>query len=495
VRPGPPLLAATTIVVGTALAAHPAQASGSLEVTGAATAANGYAARVFARGAEATYYNPALLPEAAAATSVGFFVLASHESVLLAPRPPGVDVPAAVYNAQLRNPDGTTTRLVNRPLATADIPVSRADTDETEARGYLSLGLVRPLLDDKLVLGFYGVLPLTTFQAQQAFFADEREQFFGNRLRFELLGDRLVQSSFALALASRPARWLSLGAGVDITFGTVARAAVHVPDAGDQREILLNPDVEVTSSFAPYLAVLGAPSRSLRVTTTLHLPVSADTDGENRVRFWNYAYPEGEDSVRQVFAQSLAYEPLRIGMGARWTVRESSDAGPGLDVGVQAVIAHWSSYLDRHAEEPPTPFDNTVSPTLGAALDWSGRRLAVDLAFSPSPVPPQDGRTNYVDGHRIGADVAFESPFDLFGKRMRACLRGFAQVFLTREETKRDDARHPVVDELPDGATDIVTDEPIEAARGLQTNNPGYPGYTSSAWIVGGGLSIEIPDR
>lgn len=483
------------IAVAVGCVAGPARASGSLEVTGAATASNGYSARVFARGAEATYYNPALLPEARAATSAGIFVLCSHEAVSLAPRPAGVDVPPEVYNAQLRNPDGTTTRLVNRPLATADIPVSRGNTDETEATGYVSLGVVRQLLDDKLVLGFYGVLPLTTFQRQQGFFADEREQFFQNRLRFELLGDRLVQSSFAVALASRPVSWLSLGAGVDITIGTVARAAVHVPDAGDQREILLNPDIEVTSSFAPYFAVLGAPTKSLRVTTTVHLPVSSATDGENRIRFWNYAYPDGEDSVRQVFAQSLAYEPLRIGVGARWTVRDGAAGGPGLDIGLQAVMARWSTYQDRHAETPLTPFENTVSPTLGAALDFSGRRLSADIGLTPSPVPDQDGRTNYVDGSRISADVAFETPFDFLGRRLRAAVRGYAQVFLERSEVKRGDARHPVVDELPDGATDIVTDAPIAAAQGLQTNNPGYPGYTSSAWILGGGLSIEIPDR
>ena len=193
-RRGARLVTAGVIGLSAAMLTVPARASGSLEITGASTATNGYAARVFARGAEATYYNPALLPEASAATTLGFAVLVTHESVLLAPRPAGVDVPQEVYSAQLRNADGTTSRLVNRPLATADLPVRHGNTDETEPTAYVSLGVVRPLLDDKLVLGFYGVLPLDAFQQQQGFFADEREQFFQNRLRFELLGDRLVLS-------------------------------------------------------------------------------------------------------------------------------------------------------------------------------------------------------------------------------------------------------------------------------------------------------------
>lgn len=468
-------------------------ASGSLETTGAATAANGFAARVFSRGAEATYYDPALLADVHAVTTVGVFVLASHESVHLLPRPSGVDVPKAVYGAQLRNPDGSTSRLVDRPLATADLPAARADTDETEPAGYVSLGYVRPIFGKALVFGFYGVLPLTTFQRQHAFFADEREQFFSDRLRFELLGDRLVQSSFAVALGSRPVPWMSLGLGIDITIGTVARTAVHVPDAGDQRQILLNPDVEVTSTASPYFALATYPTRALTLSTTLHLPVSSDTDGENQVRFWNYTYPEGEDSVRQVFAQSLAYEPVRLGVGARWIVRAPSEQATGLELGAQAVVARWSTYVDRHAEQPADPFRNTVSPTLGAAVSMGARRLAADIGFSPSPVPPQQGRSNYVDGSRLSADLAYETPVTILGTRLTFCARAFGQLFLERSEVKRPDARHPVADELPDGVTDVVTDEPVAGAAGLQTNNPGYPGYTSTAWLVGGGLSVAVP--
>ena len=85
-------------------------------------------------------------------------------------------------------------------------------------------------------------------------------------------------------------------------------------------------------------------------------------------------------------------------------------------------------------------------------------------------------------------------PVSVFGAKLDATARAFGQLLLAREEVKRADASHPVLDEVPDGATDVVTDEPIAGATGLQTNNPGYPGYKSSGWVVGGGVSVAFPD-
>src|SRR5262249_30330093 len=97
------------------------QAAGSLEVTGSQTSANALAARIFARGAEAAYYNPALLPEAEPVTLVGVFTLVNHESIRLDARPAGVDVPSSVYRARIGGADGTTSRLRLRPLPTSDL--------------------------------------------------------------------------------------------------------------------------------------------------------------------------------------------------------------------------------------------------------------------------------------------------------------------------------------------------------------------------------------
>ena len=47
-----------------------------------------------------------------------------------------------------------------------------------------------------------------------------------------------------------------------------------------------------------------------------------------------------------------------------------------------------------------------------------------------------------------------------------------------------------VRDEVPDDA--VVIDQPLAGRSGLQTNNPGFPGFGSSGWILGGGVYLSI---
>ena len=54
------------------------------------------------------------------------------------------------------------------------------------------LGLVTPVLRERLVLGLFAMIPLGKFTTANAFYNDEREQFFSNSLHPELYGDRLT---------------------------------------------------------------------------------------------------------------------------------------------------------------------------------------------------------------------------------------------------------------------------------------------------------------
>ena len=47
-----------------------------------------------------------------------------------------------------------------------------------------------------------------------------------------------------------------------------------------------------------------------------------------------------------------------------------------------------------------------------------------------------------------------------------------------------------VVDEVPDDG--VVNGQPIPGRQGLQTNNPGWPGFGSEGWIVGGGVYLSV---
>ena len=47
-----------------------------------------------------------------------------------------------------------------------------------------------------------------------------------------------------------------------------------------------------------------------------------------------------------------------------------------------------------------------------------------------------------------------------------------------------------VVDELPDDSQ--VGGNPLAGAQGLQTNNPGWPGFGSEGVVLGGGLYLSV---
>ena len=87
-------------------------------------------------------------------------------------------------------------------LRMTDIEARSERTDISTFEPYITLGVVKPLLGKRLVVGFYALLPAAQVQQTDAFFSDEREQYFSNNLHFELGTDRLRLTAFALALAS-----------------------------------------------------------------------------------------------------------------------------------------------------------------------------------------------------------------------------------------------------------------------------------------------------
>jgi long-chain fatty acid transport protein len=485
-------LTAATLALAALFSARAAHATSTFEIAGAPVSSNPLAARVLGAGVASTYFNPALLPDSGSSTLVGVFVLSSQLDINLDPRPPGADVSSDIYKAQLGGPNGST-RLAVYPLPTADLPNPRSNTHVRDTTTYAILGLVWPLVSNHLVFGVYTQLPVHSFLEQRGFFVDEREQYFSNQLNFELLGDRTKISSFAVAFGGRVADWLSLGAGVDISIQNSARTDVYVPDAADQSHVLLNPDIRTETDFAPYFAIATRPIKRVTLTSTLHLPTSVDTTGENVLRFWNYKYPAGQNAVYQNYDFSQGSEPLRFGVGASLDGPKRPRGGRPWQIGVQAVWTRWSYYQDRHGARPLDPWSDTISPSVGGSFSVHHQRISGDLTYIPSPVPDQTGRTNYVDNARVGGDVSFETPLHVFGAHLDLGFHVQAQALIPRSVTKSASATHPVIDEFPDNATNIQNNQPIASAQGLQTNNPGYPGYESEGWLLGAGLSVRLP--
>jgi long-chain fatty acid transport protein len=464
-----------------------ANASSVLETVGAPGVGNGFTARTLSRGADVAYFNPALLPDVPSDLDFGFLVVRTWERVSLSPRPAGVDVPDSVYNADLSN--GATYQQL-WPQPTSKLLRRRENTIRDDVIPYAALGLVRPLAGKYLVFGFYALLPTNGFLHQDSFFADEREQYFGNQLHYELLGDRLKVTSLAFATGGRVYPWLSWGMGIDIGMATRTQMQIYVPDASDQRNILMNPDIETHIAMAPYVGLALRPWNRWLVTVTAHAPKSWDTSGDNRVRFWDYPYPAGQTAVTQSYVLTQGGEPMRLGLGVA-TSGDLQNVGTW-QLGAQGTLTRWSQYLDRHAERPPDAWNDTLSIGFGGSLDWASQRLFAEVGVAPSPVPDQTGRTNYVDNTRLGASTGVEIPFAFWGGSFALAVYVQGQIMPTRSVTKRSDAAHPVVDEVPDGAIDRLHALPLPGAAGLQTNNPGFPGYSSTGGIFGGGIVLRL---
>lgn len=466
-----------------------ALAAGLLETVGGASGPSALSSRSMAGGPQAAYFNPSLMLYQPAQTSVGFFMFAQRLDITLGERPASADIDGSIYDARQKNPDGSTGRLDRRPLPSDSLPQARGSANSNAEHYYATIGVISHLIENRLALGVYALVPLGDFQAQRPFYVDEREQYFSNSLHFERLSDRADANVFSFALAARPLDWLTLGAGVTMANDASANNAVFVPDAVDQTNSEMNSAISVKTRFVPHASVVAEPVDGLRLGATVHLAHSASTRGENALRIWNYPYPDGKDSEIQTFEYLHGFQPLRIGASAAYVHNLGEDNR--LEVALSGLWAEWSDYRDRHAERPVDVWSNTVTTALGLALHTAAQQLTMDITYEPSPVPDQRGRSNYVDNARLGGALSWSMPFTLGGLGFEGGINIQGHRLMHREVTKSPDVENPVIDEFPE-SVDIQTDAEIESSKGLQTNNPGYPGFSSEGWLAGGGVFLKM---
>jgi len=442
-----------------------------------------------ATGGEAAYFAPSLLPHLEEGMTFGIFVLAPSLDIALSKRQSSMDISENIYKAWTRGTNGSA-----QPLATRPLPTSLLNDRTTESGGalgsYLSVGLVKHFVPKYLSLGMLMALPLGTFQQQTARFADEREQYFSNGLSYELYGDRLNMMTISGGLGGQVTDWLSWGAGFTLGLSTSTINPVYVPNAANQREILITSDTSVNTSMAPHFSLTVNPSKNVLISATIHTVAKTETTGTNRLKFWTYDYPEGEDVVVQKFRFVNGWEPVTIGTGSRVTF--PFDSGDTLMVAADLRWRAWSGYTDRVGGRPTDTWNDTFNASLGLRYQSGDLAVSLDAAWTPSPIPRQTGRENYIDNDRIGMAAGIEADFELLGVKLRGGLGIQLHRLLPQSVVKRTDGPNAVVDEFPDDAFDILSGESFPEAAGLQTNNPGYPGFSSSGWLLGAGLSLKV---
>ncbi|NMB75532.1 MAG: hypothetical protein GYA21_10440 [Myxococcales bacterium] len=470
------------------LASAPAAASSLLETLGASTEPSGQMARVEAGGVAAAYFNPALLSFIQPQYQAGFVVMGQDLSIRLGDRPAGIDIPDSITRARRLNPDGTTSRLEVRPLPTAHLRTARGSHDGSGALSFIEFGTVVPIGTERMFsLGFYAVIPAGEFQGQRPFYVDEREQYFSNSLHFELLEDRLSGAVFVLGGSYRPLPWLSFGAGVLMANSTRAITEIFIPDAGNQEDARTLSKVSVNTRLVPHLGLI-VERPTFRLAATAHFPLQNEVDGQGELQFWNYDYPEGQTALYQPFSFVHGFLPWRVSLGGRYLI--GPPEGVSGWVSASVLWSQWSAYQDRMGEQPLERWSDTFAPTLGGGLRMGSHEISLQAGYAPSPVPDQTGRTNYVDNERIHLGAGYQWRLDFGKSRMALAAHLYAAHLLHRSVEKNPSASHPVFDEFPD-SVDIATNQFIGESAGFQSNNPGYPGFTSDGWIFSAGISLR----
>ena len=484
---------------------RPVAASPAFDLTGDPLGLGGLQPRIVASGAASAYFNPALLSHSPASLRVGGLLLDQHIGVELDGRP-GTEfaVPADVSKAG----HADASRFINYPIPTNDLQYGREETHVSagfEARprqaagsghetfGYGGFGLLVKLFEDHLALGVHSLLPTGDFMRMDAFFSDEREQYFSNSLHPELYGGRLKALSLALGAGLRLGDDWAVGVGTSMNLAADVVAPTYVVDTGNLENILIDLDTDVGVSLAPHFGIAFSPGRHLRLTATAHAPRQVEIN----TRF-TFLLPSGVEQESN-FNLVLNYTPWQLGAGLAMELLEQPSLS--LELVGSLVYAAWGSYRDRHGERPAEayPWADTLSPTLGVRYRSGPLALLVDAAYTPTPIPPQTGRSNYVGNNRVSGSLGGEFGFALFGTNLSLGLQLQAHWLVPRHQFKLSvptyadgQNRTPdlVWDEVPDDAQ--ISGEPLAEAEGLQTNNPGWPGFASKGWVTTAALYVRV---
>ncbi len=482
-------------------------ASSVLELVGAQDSVHPFTSRIISTGAEAAYFNPADLATLDDSFKIGFGMTIQNKSIKHGVRPNGYDVGDYIYELSVADM-GVGIDGYNVPLPTAELINKRGSADYDSFDGVIMLGAVKNIakkslekLGGQLAVGVYALLPISGIQTQEPFFNDEREQYFSNSLQFELYGDRLKQFSAAVALAGRFGRYFRIGAGIAISTYTKTQNRVFVPQTADPSVQLINAKMNVGASVMPYFSFVVNPVAGWHLTGTFHFPTNTGIvklNNEMQVMGLNELYPENQKYLSASSSMTAGYQPIKLSVG---TYYDFDVKGYKLTPMAGFEWSRWSTYVNRHGEKPIDKWDDTFSATAGLIMRHPERRAAFGFTYVPSPVPAQTGRENYVDNDRFGFSLGYHEYFSITDQvKIGAGISGSLQWFLSRTEEKdldRETKDGGLVDEVPNDeakyyGSDLTSEELETIKKEMQTNNPGFPGWTSKGFLLNLGISAEV---
>lgn len=450
------------------------------------------------QGLGVLYSNPALLSRSPSQIELHFIVLGQFMDIGVLDKPVNANVPYSIYDSDVGRVEGD----VDRALPTSELPAQRRDNRVEAAQGYLSLGFSHSLTLKGFRLGLLFILPADYFASINTWYHDEREQYFTNQLHFMRFGEWSEIVSGFVGASYAPTDWISIGISLQVRLAAAIDLNIYVPNATVQNYALFNINLDARAVLRPIVGIQAIPWKHLSLGLTYRHESMIDVDDLGSLYFWNYhlTAAQGVDDktmlnqILQKYRVIIDYEPMELAGGIGMNYEEFA---------ARLVVTwnRWANFIDMHGQRPeeaaeyplldlsdPKPkgekykFKDTVSVNLGLEyryLDWAKAELG--FGYYPSPTPPQTGRTNYVDGHTFMAALGHRFDFTIEGAQFHAEL-GLQLWRMFESTTYKDPAE--VRDEFPDTAQSLFTEAGMSEAQGLQTNNPGFPGYSQSGWVL-----------
>ncbi len=447
---------------------------------GARSTAMGGAVTASAEGIDALFYNVGALTLSEPRVTVGLMGTSGNAFIRLKDRPSGYDVP----NLGQGTPVIPTEFLPERP----------SEYNSIDPVFTLVAGGTSNLGSNKLALGFALMFPLSQGSEQGTFFPDERESLFNNQLTHELRY-RIQRFSFDFGLAFAPIEWLSLGIGAVFMPQIPLSTDIYVPDPGDQSVADINLKFRIGLAFGLHAGFVLMPTDRLRIALNFRDAVDFSIAGANQiyVRGFQAGDPSEDDfPTTQNFNVIPSGSPRMINLGV---AHEFGALTIELD-------GRWSQFAARsNSQARSGDFRNTISARLGGEYAVNDDlSMRAGIGYVPSYVRDQTGRTNYVDNNRLLGSIGMGHVFNINQQELEMSWFFQFQGLLARDTNKTPLTDYPdcepgvvaLCDEVPDDFAD-ANGEPDPRAAGLQTTNPGFPGFTSGGWL--GTLGLDLTWR
>ncbi len=457
------------------------------------------------------YTNPAVLSRFPDMAEIGITFWMPNMNINLMDKPTGSDVPITIYASKMGNDDSQQ----DLALPTIELRNKRRDTKVNDPYAYVGFGTSMSFGIKGFRFANLMLIPIDSLNvvSTKTHYSDELEQHASNQVHYMRFGEWGKGIDGLLGVSYSPIKYISFGISLKIGVTAVANVDIYVPDATVQDYTVVNNGADAKLALKPIVGIQAEPLDWMSLGLTWRYWSYMNMEGRTNMGLWQFHETSNDYIVPKIANQNISmaidYEPMELSGGVGFKTH-------GFTTQAMVTWEMWHFYLDDHhkspqdaAKFPSSPFYDDPIEKFGlenkfkfkdtVSVAWSGQykyyssekisgEVKAGFAYSPSPVPAQIGRTNYADSDVFLGSVGHKLDFTLFEKHFGVDV-GLQYWQMRQRKVYKDPSL--VVDEFADDVTTIVGDMPMSEAQGLQTNNPGFPGYEMDGWIVLAGVQAR----